>query len=80
MTSVSMTALKLTFEFVGNSILVCLLRAENVMSNRYLPHDSIAGDTKAGTLIATDRFGNKYYENMEELPRKLRCGVDKDVR
>lgn len=31
----------------------------------------ITGDTKAGTLIGTDRFGNKYYENMqEELPRK----------
>lgn len=26
------------------------------------------GDTKAGTLIGTDRFGNKYYENLEELP------------
>ena len=33
----------------------------------------VAGDTKAGTLIAKDRFGNKYYENLEEeLPRKLR--------
>lgn len=32
---------------------------------------SLIGDTKAGTLIGTDRFGNKYYENMtEELPRK----------
>lgn len=31
----------------------------------------MAGDTKAGTLIATDRFGNKYYENLEEeLPRE----------
>lgn len=28
------------------------------------------GDTKAGTYIATDRYGNKYYENQdEELPR-----------
>lgn len=27
------------------------------------------GDTKAGTLIGTDKFGNKYYENMaDELP------------
>ncbi|EAW12564.1 complex I NDUFA12 subunit family protein [Aspergillus clavatus NRRL 1] len=31
-----------------------------------------AGDTKAGTLIATDRYGNKYYENMEELPLRTR--------
>jgi hypothetical protein len=29
------------------------------------------GDTKAGTLIAVDRYGNKYYENLEEeLPRE----------
>jgi hypothetical protein len=28
-----------------------------------------AGDTKAGTLIGTDRWGNKYFENLaEELP------------
>jgi hypothetical protein len=28
-----------------------------------------AGDTKAGTLIAKDKYGNKYYENLEdELP------------
>lgn len=26
------------------------------------------GDTKAGTLIGTDRFGNKYFENLKELP------------
>jgi len=32
---------------------------------------ALIGDTKAGTLIGTDRYGNKYYENMtEELPRK----------
>ncbi|KAF1813268.1 NADH-ubiquinone oxidoreductase subunit B17.2 [Eremomyces bilateralis CBS 781.70] len=24
------------------------------------------GDTKAGTLIGTDRYGNKYFENLEE--------------
>lgn len=28
------------------------------------------GDTKAGTFIGADRYGNKYYENFEEeLPR-----------
>lgn len=28
------------------------------------------GDTKAGTYIASDRYGNKYFENLEdELPR-----------
>jgi hypothetical protein len=30
------------------------------------------GDTKAGTLIAKDRYGNKYFENLEdELPCEL---------
>ena len=32
------------------------------------------GDTKAGTFIAKDRYGNKYFENLEEeLPRTLPC-------
>lgn len=30
------------------------------------------GDTKHGTLIATDRAGNKYYENNDELPLRTR--------
>ncbi|KAK4075687.1 hypothetical protein Trihar35433_2247 [Trichoderma harzianum] len=30
------------------------------------------GDTKYGTLIGQDRFGNKYYENLEELPLRTR--------
>lgn len=31
---------------------------------------SSTGDTKAGTLIGTDRYGNKYFENLQdELPR-----------
>merc|ERR1711988_1664066 len=30
------------------------------------------GDTKAGTLIGTDRAGNKFFENMEELPLRTR--------
>ena len=30
------------------------------------------GDTKAGTYIASDRYGNKYFENLvEELPRMI---------
>lgn len=33
--------------------------------------DRVSGDTKAGTFIAQDRYGNKYYENLEdELPRE----------
>lgn len=31
--------------------------------------DAGTGDTKAGTLVGTDKFGNKYYENWtDELP------------
>ncbi|KAI0426227.1 NADH:ubiquinone oxidoreductase 13.4kD subunit [Xylaria sp. FL1042] len=30
------------------------------------------GDTKAGTLVGTDRWGNKYFENTEELPLRTR--------
>lgn len=33
------------------------------------------GDTKAGTLVGTDRMGNKFYENLtEELPLRVRIG------
>jgi len=32
--------------------------------------EQCAGDTKSGTFIAKDNYGNKYYENLaEELPR-----------
>ncbi|KAJ2901944.1 hypothetical protein MKZ38_001245 [Zalerion maritima] len=30
------------------------------------------GDTKAGTLIGIDKFGNKFFENTEELPLRTR--------
>ncbi|KAI1173468.1 NADH:ubiquinone oxidoreductase 13.4kD subunit [Nemania sp. FL0916] len=30
------------------------------------------GDTKAGTLIGVDKWGNKYFENNEELPLRTR--------
>ncbi|KAL2068180.1 hypothetical protein VTL71DRAFT_16278 [Oculimacula yallundae] len=37
------------------------------------------GDTKAGTLIATDRYGNKYFENLQdELPLRTRWVDYKD--
>lgn len=40
------------------------------LSSPSLPH---AGDTKAGTLIGTDRYGNRYFENTaEELPLRTR--------
>ena len=35
----------------------------------YLHQMQYIGDTKAGTYIATDKAGNKYYENLDqELP------------
>lgn len=35
----------------------------------------ILGDTKAGTLVGMDRYGNKYFENQNELPRTLYFGA-----
>ncbi|KAF2272316.1 NDUFA12-domain-containing protein [Westerdykella ornata] len=36
-------------------------------------HQLQVRDTKAGTLIGIDRYGNKFYENMqEELPLRTR--------
>ncbi|CDM29480.1 hypothetical protein DTO013E5_5186 [Penicillium roqueforti] len=37
------------------------------------------GDTKAGTLIGVDRYGNKYFENLEELPLRTRWIDYKDA-
>ncbi|TQS39168.1 hypothetical protein Golomagni_00312 [Golovinomyces magnicellulatus] len=37
-----------------------------------------AGDTKAGTMIGVDRYGNKYYENLQELPLRTRWVDYKD--
>ncbi|KAJ5146294.1 uncharacterized protein N7515_000858 [Penicillium bovifimosum] len=38
------------------------------------------GDTKAGTLIGVDRWGNKFFENMsEELPLRTRWVDYKDA-
>jgi len=37
------------------------------------------GDTKRGTFIAADKYGNKYYENLEEeLPLRTRWVDYKD--
>ncbi|KKY24324.1 putative nadh-ubiquinone oxidoreductase subunit [Diplodia seriata] len=37
------------------------------------------GDTKAGALIGTDKYGNKYFENLaEELPLRTRWVDYKD--
>ncbi|KAF2858148.1 putative NADH-ubiquinone oxidoreductase subunit B17.2 [Piedraia hortae CBS 480.64] len=36
------------------------------------------GDTKFGTIVGTDKFGNKYYENIDELPLRTRWVDYKD--
>ena len=52
-------------------ILPCILTSTDARSPRI-----ITGDTKAGTYIGSDRFGNKYYENMkDELPRKFQVCI-----
>ena len=33
----------------------------------YLTQLKYIGDTRAGTLVGIDQFGNKYYENKEEI-------------
>lgn len=39
------------------------------------------GDTKAGTLIGKDKFGNTFYENLaEELPRTSFAAVPRNDR
>ncbi|KAK2070444.1 hypothetical protein P8C59_004934 [Phyllachora maydis] len=39
---------------------------------QYMVQLMYIGDTKAGTLIGTDKFGNKFYEDNEELPLRTR--------
>jgi hypothetical protein len=48
--------------------LVLLAHRYDIFSGywRHWELTGVAGDTKAGTLIAKDKFGNKYYENLEE--------------
>jgi NADH:ubiquinone oxidoreductase subunit len=41
-------------------------RARRFRGQQALTHK--AGDTKYGQLVGTDKYGNKYYENTEELP------------
>ncbi|KAI1341019.1 NADH:ubiquinone oxidoreductase 13.4kD subunit [Xylariaceae sp. FL0016] len=38
----------------------------------YFHQMNYIGDTKAGVLVGTDRFGNKYFENNEDLPLRTR--------
>lgn len=52
-----------------STILRTLRNIRKIGIKDYLHQMHFIGDTKAGTYIATDKAGNKYYENLEqELP------------
>ena len=52
-----------------STILRTLRNLRRIGIKQYAHQMQYIGDTKAGTYIATDKFGNKYYENLEdELP------------
>ncbi|KYK60865.1 NADH dehydrogenase [Drechmeria coniospora] len=43
-----------------------------IMLTDFVSRTQYIGDTKAGRLIGTDRAGNKFFENNEELPLRTR--------
>ena len=56
-----------------STILRTLRNIRKIGIRDYLHQMQYIGDTKAGTLIARDRYGNKYYENIDdELPLRTR--------
>lgn len=54
-----------------STIMRTLRNLRKIGIKEYAHQMQYIGDTKAGTYIATDKYGNKYYENLEqELPRQ----------
>ena len=52
-----------------STIMRTLRNLRKIGIKEYAHQMQYMGDTKAGTYIATDKYGNKYYENLEqELP------------
>lgn len=52
-----------------STILRTLRNLRKIGIKEYAHQMQYVGDTKAGTYIASDRLGNKYYENLDdELP------------
>ena len=52
-----------------STIMRTLRNIRKIGIKEYAHQMQYMGDTKAGTYIATDKYGNKYYENLEqELP------------
>ncbi len=53
-----------------STIMRTLRNLRKIGIKEYAHQMQYMGDTKAGTYIATDKYGNKYYEDLEqELPR-----------
>lgn len=53
-----------------STIMRTLRNLRKIGIKEYAHQMQYMGDTKAGTYIASDRYGNKYYENLDdELPR-----------
>ena len=53
-----------------STIIRTLRNLRQIGIKEYAHQMQYIGDTKAGTYIATDKYGNKYYENQaDELPR-----------
>ena len=53
-----------------STILRTLRNLRQIGIKQYAHQMQYIGDTKAGTYIASDKYGNKYYENQaDELPR-----------
>ncbi|KAI9818497.1 MAG: hypothetical protein M1827_000556 [Pycnora praestabilis] len=62
-----------------STILRTLRNIRQIGIKEYAHQMQNIGDTKAGTFIGADRFGNKYYENLEqELPLRTRWVDYKD--
>ncbi|RMZ92279.1 hypothetical protein DV736_g504, partial [Chaetothyriales sp. CBS 134916] len=58
---------------IMSTILRTLGNVRRIGVKEYLHQMLYIGDTKAGVLVGQDRFGNKYYENLEEeLPLRTR--------
>lgn len=56
-----------------STIIRTLWNVRKVGIRDYLHQMQYMGDTKAGTYMASDRYGNQYYENSEqELPLRTR--------
>ena len=59
-----------------STIMRTLRNLRKIGIKEYAHQMQYMGDTKAGTFIASDRYGNKYYENIEdELPRTSSNGL-----